>query len=465
MLFGIGIIGINFILSIINYYDSGNLFNVLNMMNSAKAGMLFERLNVVNLMGNAIECQHIIFAFHFAIIGATVLISVLKFNYTVSISIVSKQTGFICRVKRIFNRGEYRSKSRIYSMSLISSELYKSLISSKAIYAFIVLAAVKIGISSIYNQYNATYDDAVYKEYMTLLSGEWTEDKSDYINAEFTRMNTALESQESMYNKYKNGNISEEAYLEYIEELNYSLSRKSLFETRIQRHDEYIKKLSDEGKEAYFIYDTGWKKLLFPAFDWTLFGALLLFSGLFVREYNRHSSSNAFADILRLTKKGRIKIMRAKLIVSAGVSAVMAVLWNLADIVIIYVRYELPCPNAPIYSIREFANTDLNLELWQYILFMLILRVLIWVALSMFICTLSALLENSITLITAITAVVLLPGLLSELSLDLMNLLDFISFSKVTDMYLQGQTVLIIYAAAFAIISFLSFYTAKKKWC
>ena len=75
--------------------------------------------------------------------------------------------------------------------------------------------------------------------------------------------------QEEMLNAYRNKNITEQEYMEYLKDYNYAYARTDLFRT-IESHLQYIKDMEADGISAWFLYDTDWKKVIFPNFDWTL---------------------------------------------------------------------------------------------------------------------------------------------------------------------------------------------------
>lgn len=128
------------------------------------------------------------------------------------------------------------------------------------------------------------------------IKGELTQDKLDFIISERNRINNALSSFEDMQQAYLRDEIDFDTYSSFLSEYNYAYSRNELF-TVIEEHSEYLDNIEKIGETAWFLYDTGWKKLLFSGFDWTLYAVLIiLISGTFVVEFDKKSSSGSFSQ-------------------------------------------------------------------------------------------------------------------------------------------------------------------------
>lgn len=466
---GMGIIGINYLLYFLPYENFENPLNMLNLINVLEVNSMYKRFTAINFFDKPIECWHFMIVFYYILFAISTVIVCLRSKNLRATSIFL-DNSMIHSIPSVALKKSIRLQfpKRIINtsaLSLVWYESYKLLISSKMIFIFILLFIVKLCLSNSCNQINITYTDALYYEYMTYLSGESTDEKTKYIIDELTKMTSVMEKQETMYKAYKNEEIPYDKYITYIEELNYALSRKDFFEEKIYKHYEYIIEMSDNEKEAYYVYDTGWKKLLFQDFDWSLYIAILLSSGLFLQEFYHKSSSGSFANIMRTTKKGRRETMYSKYSTNMILSVIIVVIWHLVDIFYILSRYELPLASAPVYSIREFANCSFEFSLVQCTVMVYLIRILIWVLLSRFICSISVIFRESIPLYTIISIVTILPGVLNELSVYSMKYFDFMSFSKVTDMYLLSEIVFLLYFMIFIVVVSLARICAQKKWC
>ncbi len=142
---------------------------------------------------------------------------------------------------------------------------------------------------------------------MTVLSGEMTDAKRQYLIDERNMIDSAIVKKDEMQLLYVNDEITFDEYRQYLSEYNYAYSRNECFEI-IENHAVYIDEMHYKGMQSWFVYDTGWKRLFFIDTDWTLYLVLiLLFTSVFSKEYNEKQLSGSFAQIMRMSKKAEIK--------------------------------------------------------------------------------------------------------------------------------------------------------------
>ena len=108
-----------------------------------------------------------------------------------------------------------------------------------------------------------------------------------------------------MLQNYISGKTDDAIYSAYLSDYNYAFSHKEPLEA-VTSHAQYIDKCKAEtGIDAWFVYDSGWLRLIGTDADILLLAALLvIFAGVFADEYGSRSSSGGFANILRPTKPG-----------------------------------------------------------------------------------------------------------------------------------------------------------------
>jgi hypothetical protein len=349
-------------------------------------------------------------------------------------------------------------KRQTYSFSIFAAETYKTLIIKRYIFVVIVLIIAKCYISN--NDFTAvkSYSDAVYKEYMTTLSGELTDKKRDFIITERTNINDILAKKDEMFEKYLTEKINFVEYREYINEYNYAYSRNELF-ARIENHTRYIEKVKiEKNVDGWFVYDTGWKKLFHNEFDIILYVlVLLLFAGIFADEYTSKSSSGGFAQILRTSKNGRKRTFALKLSSSVIITIVSIVIFNLIEIILIFNNYSLPALNAPLLSMQSFADINGNITLAQYFVLYMLIKIIGYILFTLFICALSELFKNNIFAMSVSVAVTLFPALFVYFGLDIFNYFDFTALLSGTRLYLLSSKVYIFGDIGFCIIFILSY--------
>ncbi|MBQ9716850.1 MAG: hypothetical protein IJV76_02565, partial [Clostridia bacterium] len=334
---------------------------------------------------------------------------------------------------------ERRHRARTYSHSLILAEVFKTLISSRFIVIVLLILCVKTWYSYDTNSPVNSYADAVYKEYMTTLEGEVTEEKLAYLAEERAMIGETLAKQTAMQQAYVNEEITFDEYRDYLSDYNYAYSRSELLSV-IEKHADYLaRKEAETGVRGWFIYDTGWQKMYSEDADLFLYTAiLLLLTGSFAAEYVSKSSSGGFAQLLRSTKNGRHKTFYAKLISSGMIAVVLALLTGLVDSTIITMGYDLPAMNAPLVSMQMFADVTGDITVVQYFVVFFVMRVAGALLMAMLVCALSELLARYIPVLGTAVILTLLPALCAYFGLAAAEHVNFLNLMAGTPLFLRS---------------------------
>jgi len=343
------------------------------------------------------------------------------------------------RHKFTFVKAERKHRARTYSHSLILAEVFKTLISSRFIVIVALILCVKTWYSYDTNAPVNSYADAVYKEYMTTLEGEVTEEKLAYLAEERAMINETLAKQTMMQQAYVNEEITFEEYREYLSDYNYAYSRSELLSV-IEKHADYLaEKERETGVKGWFIYDTGWQKMYSEDADLFLYAAiLLLLTGSFAAEYVSKSSSGGFAQLLRSTKNGRHKTFYAKLISSGMIAVTLAVLTGTVDAAVIIGGYDLPAMNAPLVSMQMFADVTGGITVAQYFAVFFVMRVAGALLMAMLVCALSELLARYIPVLGTAVILTLLPALCAYFGLAAAEHVNFLNLLAGTPLFLRS---------------------------
>ena len=144
-----------------------------------------------------------------------------------------------------------------------------------------------------------------------------------------------------------------------------------------------------EGKNAWFVYDTGWLKLFFSSFDWALYAAIILLTiEMFSQEYESKTSSEGFEKILRTSKNGRFHTLVSKYLSSVFLSFVVFVIYHLIDLSILSYTFDLPLFTAPICSIESFSSITVNISIIEFYVLFLATKILSVIFLAVILCSL-----------------------------------------------------------------------------
>ncbi len=454
---GIGSLSVSF------YFKSfpSSYLKYLNIYNIASTDIFFERYNAVNCFTFALNAVLFCVFSYFVIFTAMGIVitnfcSRLHCN-TVSISLIPPL------IKRTTVSVKSQRKQSIYPLSLLYHESMKLILQKAVLFSVILLLAIKCLFSYYAFQPSNSYADHVYHEYMEQLKGELTQDKLDFIISERNRINNALSSFEDMQQAYLRDEIDFDTYSSFLSEYNYAYSRNELF-TVIEEHSEYLDNIEKIGETAWFLYDTGWKKLLFSGFDWTLYAVLIiLISGTFVVEFDKKSSSGSFSNILRSTKHGRNKTFIKKLILMLISTILCTVLWNSIDYINIDLSYNLREFSAPIWSIESmnvFAN---NITIGQYLVVMYVTKILAGICLGTLVYSLSSILKRYISVMPALVSITLIPSLFAGIGMSMFKKVDFTLFFRAVPAFLGNSYGIVYIYGCFILCVAITFF-ARRLW-
>ncbi len=461
---GFCLFGAGLILNIV-HVSSDNPLHVLDFLDAAAATTIFERYRSCNFFGKEVSYIALTITVYTILSAALLVFTVWKYNSTsdgvnvkVPNGLFAKVNGLSCKCRLV----REKNKKRSYSLSLFAAEAYKTLLSSRVWIFVILLFTAKCCINTYVYQPNASYADRIYKEYMTTLAGEMTDTKRQYLMDERDRIDTTLAKREEMQTLYANDTISFDEYSAYLSEYNYAYSRNECFEM-IENHANYIDNLGNDGKQAWFVYDTGWKKLFSAEADWTLYLVLvLLFTSVFSRECIGRSSSGSFTQILRAAKNGRKKTVTGKYLSSCALCTAVSAAWYAVDIISVYHAYDMPLITAPVQSIEYMGDFAPGITICQYSCIFFAVKILACLSFTLLLCALSALLRKPILIILTSSAAAFLPALLSRFSKDWIRVTDFTSFARATPLLLKNEQAFWYIAICFAVCGILTGCVVKK---
>ena len=449
---GLAFYGLNFLLYTLKYIDSSSAFKNLNLVAVTAVDPLFVRYRAVNLFSEV--CGYVPFmlvSFGIATVlccSATVILFSRGINDirlpaldTVTSSVMTAAAGLKNRfIKAGVAKTGKTCAARRYSMSLFGAEAYKTLISSRFILILLVLLALKTAYSVNVFTPLRSYSDTVYKEYMTRLEGEVTDEKLEYIAEERRMINDTLSKQTKMQQDYVNNVITFEEYREYLSDYNYAYSRSELLELVEDQADYLIAEKEKTGIDGWFVYDTGWKKLYGGDADLFLYTSiLLLLAGSFASEYLTKSSSGSFAQILRATKNGRNATFRAKLFSSGVIAVLLALVFNAIDIAIVFNSFEMPAASAPLLSTQMFSSVSGSITFAGYLAVFILIRVAASLAMALLVCALSELLCRYLSVLCSAVVITLLPALFAYFGLSAADKVSYMNFFAGTPLYIASQ--------------------------
>lgn len=313
---------------------------------------------------------------------------------------VFARVQLLSAVKRGFLLG-LRHKTR--ATSIYKEEARKLLLLNGAVIAL----ASFIGFS-VYQGITAEgyigADEIYYAYYMRHISGPFTQKSRAWLEEQGEEFGPMLETQQHI----ASGQTSPDTIVAYS-----SLQQKfSVYLKVIQQNiNSYLK----EHPGAWLVYESGYKELFGFTGQADVQDALLAglacaicFSGLFAMERR-----GGMETILCVTPLGRKRTVRAKLAVSAGVAAAIAVSSCLPHLIQVLRDYGLPALLAPAMSISEFESLPSFVTLSDVLLFWLFCRVVACLCMGAITLTLGRAFGNLLPALFVSAVGYCLPALLS----------------------------------------------------
>lgn len=445
---GLGVFGLNFLLYTLTYIDANSVGKNLNLVATASVNPLFVRYRAVNLFGEVAGYVPTMLVSFSALIllcaGAAVLLYA-KGSGGIRLGVLDSLLAR-CMTARAALRNRFRRRRsagagrvRVYSRSLILAEVFKTLISSRFIVILLLILTVKVWYSWETNAPSNSFADGVYAEYMTVLEGELTEEKLDYLARERAMINEVLAREKAMEQAYFNEEITAEEYRDYLAEYSYAYSRDDLLSV-IEKHASYLqKKEAETGVRGWFVYDTGWRKMYAEGADLFLYAALLLLlAGSFAAEYTAKSSGGSFAQLLRSTKHGRHRTFYAKLIASGVIALILSLLCGGVDAAVIALGHDLPAAQAPLLSLQMFDEVTGSITVGQYFALFFVMRMAGALLMAMLVCALSELLARYIPVLGTAVVLTLLPALCAYFGLAAADQVNFLNLLAGTPLFLRS---------------------------
>lgn len=452
----------NYLCYILPTISADSPWKKLNFFSITSVSPLFTRYRALNLLGNVIDYAS--FVPLLFIIITIVLSTLLILEYGI------RESGRINvhprNHNKIFSRVSNKKKTDVaYTLSLFASEIYKTLIASRYIVVVLFLLILKMIISYESYKPEESYSDNVYHEYMTELSGKIDDSKRQYLIEERCRIDTAIAARENMRQAYGNGEISIQEYQEYLKEYNYAYSRNEPLRV-VEKHAAYIDEKAESGVDAWFIYDTGWKKIILSGFDITIYILFLfIFSSSFSGEYKTNSSTGNFIKILKASKCGRWQTFFSKFKSVLALTFVAELIWNAIDIAFVFSFYDMPMFNAPIQSIEAMSNSGLDITLKGGLIIFYLIRLTSGLIMATSTCAFSELLRNNVFAMAIISAVTFLPSVMRRTGLVNTKLFDFERLFCGMTIFLDGNVAFVVNIFLYTIMAVFLSVIAARTYC
>lgn len=381
----------------------------------------------------------------------------------------------MCFVKKIIlisfklNIGMFQKKVQAQngSTNIFTHELFKNLFYNKSL-LFLILSIV-IGFNFLnVHELLYSFDDQVYQSYANSLSGGITEDKKVFIEQQQKKFNHLSDEIQLLSKQLQNGEIDSDTY--DIKTLQITdFSKKITGFQYAKGQYEYLLKLQNERNiDGHFISKIR-SNFLFsqPSRDilmgliYTLL-LIICIGNLFCCEY-----SNNMINVIRNTKNGRSKLFFYKSIVAYLTSFILVLILYTPIYITLIVRYRMNDWSAPIQSIQQYFNFNIQLSVIQFIIVVLILQLISAFFMTTTIILLSQILKKqSLTILFGII-ILAVPFIFSFVSTNIVQKNTPVAGFNLFQLFTQQNSVgfAAIYLIVIILFGIISGIIAKMKFC
>lgn len=271
-----------------------------------------------------------------------------------------------------------KRKSKRTNVSLLSLEAYKLWIDQKALFILVVLIFIQIFSIGNFN-YFVDKEEYYYHSYCSYLSGELTDEKSDYMKAEKIKIADTQSLIDRLNNQYENGEISYSTLQIELYSLSIDENKSNAFH---RAYDQYmqLEEISQSGKDVRFVYLTPWEKLITnDALVYDLISLLLLFSALILAFSSSASveKTTNMDKIITVSPKGFKAVEKRKIIIITLFAFLSAIIVFLPRIAMVIHTYGLTELSAPVQSLPAFSFIPFKIQLTAFFVLLQICRLII----------------------------------------------------------------------------------------
>lgn len=386
------------ITSKINLFQS---FNLLNLMNTFELFRIYDNLRFYSFL---LPKTSILI-----ILQVVTIILLILFSFSKYI----KQMKHIERENVIWRK--IKSMKFIKSLKfnhIFSFEIYKLMFVNKGL-IIIILFSLFIGFHFKNQNFNLSYQETFYKNYMDILSGNLNLEKEKLIKNTIKEYEKAEEELFNIQEKVLALELSNVEAMLASQPYEDILATRGVF-ARIESKYDYIR--SHPG--SAFVYDTGYYKLFrisqsnYEYDIYLIIVTIISILGIFIMEYK-----TGFIRILNATKNGRIKTARNKVIATILICTIIYMISIIPEIISVYKMYGLDNINMSITSLEIFHNLPSYISILSYFIAFYIVKYISYILIVLIVLYISLKLKNIVFVFITSLFIFLMPFVLVALKI------------------------------------------------
>lgn len=432
-LVSLGLIALNFALSIVRYTEVKSYLRCFNLNSFYNSKLIFSRYTAQNIFSNPINAVYV----------GMCIYAVLSLVFAVAVGFLWMNKSRVKKLRKVKQGRERTNQKKVHispQRSLLFYELRKIVLSPKTLVFVLAVFVAYTYLTADAMRAPNDFNDSVLRYYMRYYAGEVTDEKLAEIDGLASELGKAVKEYNDKKTAYDNGELSYDEYTMYLAENSEVMSRYETLKPLMER-TEYLRGVKDSGDTVpHFIYDTGLKKMFSDEYAYLIFALIVaLMSKSFPTEYESKSSRGGFVNILRATKYGRRKTFMAKYAACVLVAVTLSAVSVAINIAVYLNEYgEGLFLSAPVVSMPVFFGDVSGLTIGDFIILSIAVRLAASAVLSVTVISVSYFLRQIIPTMSVIFTAAFLPLVLAKVGIEKAALFSFYDLFGAFEYYLQS---------------------------
>lgn len=411
--FSLGYIGFNFVLGNYNFLNDYNYFKNANLFWAINGIEPIIYYRGINIFGFCIPTLKTILLTDLVLLFISIICIIVVFTKTY----INIKNIKMPKILNIFKINHVQKANR--PKSIFTYEL-KKVYSLFSIIIISVLLITNVGLSIFTYTKKPSNDEIIYSRYMTELEGEWTQEKSNYIENEYNTLSLTIASYSDMMKKYDKKEISAEEIANYLKKYYTATLSIDVVKNLVVKNMELRKIVSDGGK-AYFVNENNWSLVYNNNFSYVyLFAIILILSNIYSIEYK-----DGNINPIQITKN-YLKSVKCKIIITITSAVLILGINEFIQYLFILVFKGLSCSNATAHSITALSKYG-EMSLGNLFTLLFFKQLLIIIAFALLVLLISKLTKKLISTLIISSIVAFAPTLFTYFGFDFMNNISLIT--------------------------------------
>lgn len=456
---------IGFILAI--SYLAYEFIYPISYINVCKYLNIFAFLDGHHLIANYVNLN--IFGYPISRVTTTIVVLVLAIMvcYIFYLICFSNNFSHTINIRIRMLKGKRKVNLKSGSVNLFYQEVFKNFISNKILY--LILLSLLIGYSNLnLKEIFFTFDQAIYNSYSMDLTGAINSEKTSHIEEEQFKFNDLSNQIELLNQQLEKKEITKEDFdMESLNLYNFA-SRGYGFNIVKEQYESLLRLQEERGIHGHFISKISSDYIFnLPKRD-LLIGLIysilltLCLSNVFCCEYNK-----GMIHIIRSTRNGRGKLFFIKSFIGYISSLLLMAALYLPLYITLIFRYKFNDWIAPIQSIQQFRNIQMNINILGFITGVMVIQLITGFVMSAVLILLSQVVKKQNLIILLGFILFSVPFIFSFISPKMIQKAFFVggfnSYYLLTDV--KSITHIVLFFIIILILGLGSNIVAYKKFC